>query len=44
MTDESLRADEIIERVQDPMILVKMGIAAAKEERWADGATILAAA
>lgn len=44
MTDESLRADEIIERVQDPMILVKMGIVAAKEERWADGVTILAAA
>ena len=44
MTDESLRADQIIETVEDPMVLVKMGIAAAKEERWTDGATILAAA
>jgi len=44
VTDESLRADQIIETVEDPMVLVKMGIAAAKEERWTDGATILAAA
>ncbi len=44
MTDEPLRADQIIETVEDPMVLVKMGIAAAKEERWTDGATILAAA
>ena len=44
MTEESPRADQIIETVEDPMVLVKMGIAAAKEERWTDGATILAAA
>ena len=44
MTEESPRADQIIESVEDPMVLVKMGIAAAKEERWTDGATILAAA
>ncbi|HQR68468.1 MAG TPA: hypothetical protein PLB02_13850, partial [Thermoanaerobaculia bacterium] len=44
MTDETQRADQIIETVQDPMILVKLGIQAAKEERWSDGASILAAA
>jgi tetratricopeptide (TPR) repeat protein len=42
--EETLTAAQIIASVQDPMTLVKHGIKAAKEERWSDGATILAAA
>ncbi len=42
--EETLTAEQLIESVQDPMVLVKHGIKAAKEERWGDGATILAAA
>lgn len=44
MTEEPLRPDQIIASVQDPMALVKIGIQAAKEERWSDGAILLAAA
>lgn len=44
MTDEPLRPDQLIASIQDPIILVKHGIKAAKEERWGDGVTILAAA
>lgn len=44
MTDEPLRPAQLIDTVQDPMILVKTGIQAAKEERWGDGVTLLAAA
>jgi hypothetical protein len=44
VTDEALRPDQIIATVQYPMILVTMGIDAAKEERWSDGAILLAAA
>jgi len=44
VTDETLRADQIIEKIEDPMVLVKLGIQAAREERWTDGVTILAAA
>ncbi len=42
--EETLTAEQIIGSEKDPMILVKHGIKAAKEERWSDGATILAAA
>ncbi|MFI5180520.1 MAG: hypothetical protein ACHQPI_03930 [Thermoanaerobaculia bacterium] len=42
--EETLTPEQLIASVPDPMILVKQGIKAAKEERWGDGASILAAA
>lgn len=42
--EETLTPEQLIASTQDPMILVKHGIRAAKEERWSDGVTILAAA
>jgi hypothetical protein len=42
--EETLNPDQLIASIQDPIILVKHGIKAAKEERWGDGVTILAAA
>lgn len=42
--EETLTPEQLIASTQDPMILVKHGIRAAKEERWGDGVTILAAA
>ncbi len=44
MTEGEKSPDEIIATVEDPMVLVKMGIEAAREERWSAGAALLAAA
>lgn len=42
--EETPTAEQLIASIQDPIVLVKHGIKAAKEERWGDGVTILAAA
>ena len=42
--EEKETPEQLIASTQDPMILVRHGIRAAKEERWGDGVTILAAA
>ena len=42
--EETLNPEQLIAATQDPMVLVKHGLKAAKEERWGDGVTILAAA
>lgn len=44
MTEDKLKPDQLIATVEDPVALVKMGIQAAKEERWSDGVALLAAA
>lgn len=42
--EATLTPEQLIASVQDPMVLVEQGIKAAKEERWGDGASLLAAA
>ncbi len=42
--EETLTAEQLIASEPDPIVLVKQGIRAAKEERWGDGVTLLAAA
>ncbi len=44
MTQEALTPDQVIASVKDPMVLVKIGIQAAKEERYGDGLVLLAEA
>jgi hypothetical protein len=44
VTEEPLSPDQLIDRAEDPTELVKLGIEAAKEERWSDGVALLAAA
>ncbi len=42
--EETLNPDQLIATIPDPIVLVKHGIKAAKEERWSDGVALLAEA
>jgi hypothetical protein len=44
LTEGAVSPDQIVASVEDPMVLVKMGIEAAREERWSAGVALLAAA